>query len=231
MQYFHDFHDNLTPTCCSYTPHFRSYFWWKKQKHKNHNRTHLFFNFRRAFVGSGHKLLQRQSDFWKQTRQKQYFFDDTKCSCSSDHCKRSIFWFHENVEKLKYAQNAYQKHIRARPKWCRIAISLSGEHSVPIFEKCAWNTHQIVISRFLHFCAKNDCASGTRLVHVLWFLMIFTKFSLFENWLETLTRTTFPVCTRDCCLRNAAVAADFLQNFDSGVKILQRLSTNPLRNS
>ena len=139
-------------------------------------------------------------------------------TCRCDHCKRSIFWFHENVEKLKYAQNAYQKHICARPKRCRIAISFSGEHSVPIFEKCAWNTHQIVISRFLHFCAKNECASGTRLVHVLWFLMIFTKFNLFENLLETLTRTTFPVCTRDCCLRNVAVAADFCKTLTPALR-------------
>ena len=25
------------------------------------------------------------------------------------------------------------------------------------------------------FCAKSECASGTRLVHVLWFLLIFKK--------------------------------------------------------
>ena len=67
---------------------------------------------------------------------------------------------------MKYAQNAYQRHICAHPKRCRIDISFSGEHSVHIFEKCAWNTHQTMNSRFLHFCATNECASGTRLVHV-----------------------------------------------------------------
>ena len=87
-------------------------------------------------------------------------------------------------------------------------------------------------SRFLHLCAKSECASGIRLVHVLRFLMIFMKKTTYsKKILETLTRTTFPVCTRDCCLRNASVAADFLQNVDYRAVILQRLSKNPRRNS
>ena len=55
----------------------------------------------------------------------------------------------------------------------------------PFLKKCAWNTNQTMNSRFLNFCAKSECASGTRLVHVSWFLMIFTKINLFEKWLET----------------------------------------------
>ena len=74
---------------------------------KSHSEAYVFDS-RRAFVGNGKPILQRQHDFRKQTLQKHCFCDATKRAWHSDHGKRNIFSFHKNDG----TENVLRKHTR-----------------------------------------------------------------------------------------------------------------------
>ena len=96
-------------------------------------------------------------------------FYSTDCARCSDHCKRNIFWFHENTQNLECALNVHLRHICACPKTPHICISLFGDGLKHNSDKFAWDHYQTMKCKCLEFWGMRKCAWGERLKHILGF--------------------------------------------------------------
>ena len=158
-------------------------------------------------------------------------FRSTNRACRCDHGKRSIFWFHENVQFRKCPYFVRQKHISAWPKSRWIYISFCGGCPAHSFAESAWEPHRTMISIFFRFCCVHKCASRTRLAHISDSCSFSHKTHKRKNMLQSRVRRTFGICACHGGLQSGHAARHFSQNCDCHSRNLLQLPRAQPRNS